>query len=530
MASSGILAILFLIQSLWKPIFPWDFAKVSGFNPIGSAQALAVFLGGALVILIALINANQNAEETLKQKKSASDQKTPLKKIIPILAITLGILLFACIFLINFWAAWLGLIFGMSVIILGKLYSISLTTQNILKNFGIPLIILVIGLVFIFIRPVGNILNLLPEVSPTYQSTFDISAKTLMEGPKNFILGAGPATFGYKYSLYRSPAINLTDFWQVRFNQGAAVLPTWLATTGILGILAILFLMTIFFWQGFKSLISKTPQPKSKSAKVTETGSLSTQLSVFAVGFYFLILWFFYSANFSLFFAGFLMLGLFVSASNQRIDQRFINGSPQKAFGIMLACIVLIAGSVTGIYTMGQKYVGALNYTKGLQETELDQAIIKIQKAINLDNKDIYFRTLSQLYLFKINQVIQNQKLSQEERQKQLQQNIFLAEGSALRATRINPADSLNWLQLGSIYENFNALNIQGASESAILNYQKAQELDPQNPQIPFNLGRIYFVTNQLDKAREETQKSLQLKPDFQPTIQLMDQIERPGE
>ncbi len=55
LASAGTLSFLFLIQIL-KPIFPWDFAQSSSFNLIGSVQLLSVFLGGAFVILLALIS------------------------------------------------------------------------------------------------------------------------------------------------------------------------------------------------------------------------------------------------------------------------------------------------------------------------------------------------------------------------------------------------------------------------------------------------------------------------------------------
>ncbi|GAI53076.1 unnamed protein product, partial [marine sediment metagenome] len=55
-------------------------------------------------------------------------------------------------------------------------------------------------------------------------------------------------------------------------------------------------------------------------------------------------------------------MGLFAALSSKPVKEFSFNQLPQKAFGIMLACVVLIAGSVVGVYTMGQKYTGALNY------------------------------------------------------------------------------------------------------------------------------------------------------------------------
>ena len=80
------------------------------------------------------------------------------------------------------------------------------------------MLLLVLSLVSIFIKiPVENIISFLPEVSPGYASTLDIAFKTLKESPKNLILGSGPATWGYQFSIYKPVGLNLTNFWQIRF-------------------------------------------------------------------------------------------------------------------------------------------------------------------------------------------------------------------------------------------------------------------------------------------------------------------------
>ena len=474
--SSGILSLLFLIQS-FKPIFPWDFAQSPGFNPIGSVQGLSVFLGGAFVILMAVLT------------------NTKFQRLYKILGGIIGILLFIAIFLINFWAVWLGIAFGLAIIIFRMLKKLSAATPpatatNPLRPLLLPLLIFVLALVFVFLRlPIGNIVALPAEISPTYQATFDISTKTLTEGPKDMILGSGPATFGYQYSLHRGIGPNLTNFWQIRFNQGAAVLPTFLTTSGILGILAILFLLVVFFWQGLKTLMYT--DKKRMNADIR-----GTQFAVFAGGFYFLILWFFYSVNFSLLFAVFLMMGLFAASAGNLKEFSFTQ-SPQKAFTIMLLGVFLIAGSIFGLYTISQKYAGAIVYAQGLsliavEEPKLDEGIIKIDKAVNLDPKDAYFRNLSQAFLLKINEVLANEELSQEQMQAEFQQHVSNAELAATAAVQINPKNSQNWFQLASIYENLAIFGVEGARQLAVLNYQEAAEMDPQNPQLPLNIGRVY--------------------------------------
>lgn len=462
---SGVLALLFLFQVV---------------NPIGTAQGLAVFLGSAFLILMAVLN------------------DVGLQKIFKVLGGILGLILFAAIFLINYWVVWMGIAFGMAIIIFNKLKklatAVSSKETNPLKPLFLPLCIFVLALVFIFLKvPTGNLINIPAEISPTYQATFDISTNTLQEGTKNMILGSGPSTFSYQYNLYQIGGLNSTNFWQLRFSQGIAVLPTLLTTSGILGILALLFLIVVFFFQGLKSLRVGEIKPSQLAALI---GSA-----------YFLISWFLYPANTCLMFAAFLMLGLFTTSS-PRTKEFLFTKSPQKAFMIMLLGVFMIAGSVFGLYTISQKYAGEVVFNQGLSlinndEPKLDEGIVKIYKAIELDPKDSYFRNLSQAFLFKMGEVANNQELEQEQKQALFQQAVSNTEASINQAIILNPENSQNWLQSGSIYENFISFGVEGTGEMAVLNYQKAWELDPQNPQIPLFIGRTYKSTAERSETRK---------------------------
>lgn len=486
LASSGILSFFFLIQGFWKPIFPWDFAQISGFNPVGSVQSLGIFLGGSFVILMALVGTNRSF--VLPNVLTIKGRTVP-KKLTQSLIVILGILLFLAIFLINNWVTWLGIILSMAIILWGMIGGLKDTvTQKDFRKFILPLFILALSLIFLIIQlPIGNIINLPGEISPTHQATLDIAMKTLQEGPKNLILGSGPATFGYQYSLHRGAGPNLTDFWQIRFDQGATAFLTFLTTSGILGSLAILLMIAIFLWQGFKGLISINQPNQHKSA---------VNIAIFTGGVYFLVCCFFYPINLSLIFIIFLMLGLCAAITGKKKEFLFTQ-SPQKAFLIMLLGIIFIVGSIIGIYNVSQKYIASLNYTQGLElinaeEPKLDEGIVKINKAAQLDPKDIYLRNLSHVFLIQINQILNNQELEQEQKQALFQQAVSNAELFATAAVQVNTANSQNWLKLGNVYENLAIFGIEGTVELAILNYQKAGELDPQNPQIPLNIGRIY--------------------------------------
>ena len=504
--SSGILALLFLIQTLSGiSIFPWDFTQNIGFNPIGSNQGLGMFLGGALVIFIALRN------ELFQKEK---------EKIVWSL---LGLFIFACLVLINNQASWLGIIVSLSLMLWKMLREMKGVMDNREFNkFILPLFVFVFSLILIQFSFAGDLVALPAEISLTSRATFDITKETLALNTKNLILGSGPATFAYQHSLFRGLGLNMTDFWQIQFEQGGTAFLTFLICFGLLGGLILLGIMGAFFYQSLKKI---------------KAGADSQDLAVIAGGTYFLVSWLVYPTNLCLMFAAFLMFGLWLAGNNQ--SQEFVfTQSPQKAFFIMFLGVVLIVGSIMGLYEFGQKYAAALNYAKGVeiinvlgQEPEdvrsvkLTQGIILINKAAQLDPKDIYFRNLSQSFLIQINYILNDQTTDQDQKQKLFQQAVSNAELSATNAVQINPANSQNLMQLANVYKNLAVLNVGGAKELVILNYQEARKLDPQNPLIPFNIAVIYFTDEKMEEARQELEKSLALKSNFQPALDLLKQI-----
>jgi len=519
LASSGVLALLFLIQVFSKnPIFPWDFSQSIVFNSIGTVEALGIFLGGAFVLLLSLISG--------KNQHNIS-AKSVFKKIIPVLSVVLGILLFICIVLINYWVVWLGIIVGMVLILAQMTKTMGpILNQKEIKRFLVPLVLLAIALVFIFVNiPIYKILNYSPEPILNYSSTFGVGFNALGSSPKNLILGTGPATFVNQYDLFKPLSINFGLFWQSRFNQGTSFLATLLPNIGILGILTALLLIAAFLWQGVKSFLKSASSQSGSRRRIS--GSL------FAAGIYFFLTWFLYPSNLVLLFSLFLMLGLFVGVQKRtKIKEFAFSQSPQKAFFIMIMAVLIMAGSGIGLYKVSQRYVAALSFSNGLalfsaEEPNLDKATEAILNAAGMDSKDDYFRNLSQAFVLKINEVANNQELGDEERQKQLELLIAGAEDAALTASRLNPKNSQNWLQQARVYQNFMVLGLEGAEGAAISSHQKAFELAPTSPEIPLGIGQVYYdsaVANAiritiLEEADENEEEQIQQLKELQPQL-----------
>ena len=528
LVSAGVLAVFFIFQiALQKPIFPWDFTQSIIFNPMGTARALGLLFGACFSAILALFISNK---EMAKTKKA--------------LLIGLALLFFVPIFFINHWITWLCICICVTVLMAEMSKTIGATFDSKqVKKFAPFLFLLVFSLVFVLIKPsLAKLFALPPEIAPTYKISIDIAVKTLKESVKNLLIGSGPATWSNQFALYRPIGMNLTDFWQVSFNQGSAVFPTFLATTGILGAGLLLSIIGLFLYQGIKQVyVYRTEMDKQ-------------ELCLFVTGLFLLLAWFFYPLNFTLGFLAFLLLGLFIPINSKKFS---FSKSPQLAFFTMMLSVILIVGSIFGVYKIGQGYRAALIYEQGLkltfvEEPNIDEAIVKINQAGTLDKKDVYFRALSELFLAKLNSILNDQGITQEEKQGLFQQLVSNIEMSANAGVELNPKNYQNWLHLANIYESLAMFGTENAFEISVSTYEKTRKLNPRSPEIPLSLGRVYkseagrnnmqlktleesgqqeaeqidalkqAIAQNLDLSQENLEKALELKINLTPAYYLL--------
>ena len=303
---------------------------------------------------------------------------------------------------------------------------------------------------------------------------------------------------------------------------------TVLSTTGILGILAIVFLIFCFV-----RLLKK----KFTRRSFNGDGPVSPSVFIAAVGAGFLFLtWLFAPLFFTQALFIFMGLGLATALADSKKEISFAGLNNYFVFVIFIFCAVLIMGGFYSLSLAGKKYAGAIYYAKGLSSVNLqgnlDKAISQLDKARQLDtDSDQYFRTLSQLLFAKTGEIAKQNASSESPQiaQAEIQNAIAITAQVARQATVINSQDSLNWDNLGSIYEGFIPLEAD-AADLAEESYLKAAALDPKNPQELVNLARglvsavdIYGADNsglkqeKLNKARSYLESALKLKNDYAP-------------
>jgi len=143
---------------------------------------------------------------------------------------------------------------------------------------------------------------------------------------------------------------------------------------------------------------------------------------------------------------------------------------------------------------------------------------------------DVYWRDLSQLYLIRLQEILQDPSLTEEQRVDLTQVIISSAVNASEQAIDINPNNVANWSVRGFVYRNLIGL-VGGAENLAQESYVMAIELEPTNPYLFTEVGIVYALQADvlgqqgqeelrqevLDLALQHFEKAIGLKSDYAP-------------
>ena len=485
-AGASILALAFLILGG----LTLAGQAVLNFSAGNLAQVLALVFGGGLTALIAVSTLGEG---------NIFNSEAKDKKILNIALLSLeGILLAAAISFVDLRLTWFLIIMASIVILCRLLISPSSKTSRIIVSgvFIAALFLFFFGLPF---KAQFDYPNL-----PNGSLSLKVAQGTLMESPKNFFFGSGMASFPNQFALHNGGALNGTIFSGIIFEQSAFGFLTLLVETGILGAIAFLILAGVFLWHGFKLMTTSDENERPT-------------LVAFAIAYYFILIFFFFWINLGLLALAFWALGMFAAAEKQK-EIVFADKPELKKTGAALIALAGLTISVFAIFVSFQQYRANLaareaneNYSQG----EADKAIMQTRKAISLWPQDDYYILLSNLYLQKANDFLE-EKEGEAELSEEDQSSLLGIADQAIAvaglACELNPKKTSNWHNLGSVYGNL-VFAVENAGQAGLDAYNKAAELYPQSLGAVLGRAFIYEARGEKEKAIEEYKKYLSLIP-----------------
>ncbi len=363
------------------------------------------------------------------------------------------------------------------------------------------------------------------EVRPSWGTTLDVIGGVLKQSP---LFGTGPNGFGEAWLTHKPTSVNETIFWNTDFAAGIGLVPTLIATTGIVGALAILFFLTMLVWMGVRSIFAATEDPFSRYLLT----------SSFLMAFFFWLMAVLYVPSTVILGLGFFFTGLFMANLYREgiIGSRHLSleNRPKTSFISVLVLVVLLIGTVSLGYLVVRKSVALSSFQQSLSIAattgNVDEAEAALVRAIALGPTDLYYRGLSELFLVRAEQflsVLSGQTgAEQQETQRSFQLSLASAIANAQEATVLNPGNYQNWLSLARVYAALVPERVPGAYEEAKRTYERAREENPTSPVIPLLLARLEVANNNLAGAREFANQSLALKSNYAEAHFLISQIE----
>lgn len=361
------------------------------------------------------------------------------------------------------------------------------------------------------------------EVRPSWQSTRDVLVSTLSEQP---IIGAGPNRFSVQWQLFR-PDVNLGNFWNSTFSLGVGYIPTSIIETGIVGILAWLGFVVSFLYVGFRGLFARGIDLYTRYALV----------SSFTVSLFLWVIMFIYIPSAPLIGLTFAFTGLFIASSvSARISRQktFEFMKYEKLSFVVVMALVFVLICVVGLgYILFETQRSSIYFQKGISiinsGQDVDAGENYLARAAELSGHDIYFQSLTELNILRIQAVMAN-AIGREEVTETEQQNFQTALSRAIEfsllAVKADPKNFQNHALVGKVYETIVPVKIEKTYENSLKGYRAALALSPRNPALYLDLARLDVTNGDLDGAQINVQKSLELKPNFVDAIFLQSQID----
>ncbi|MEA3463894.1 MAG: tetratricopeptide repeat protein [Patescibacteria group bacterium] len=519
-------------------LLAWIFPRAIGqaeFNVItfntagGSLEGLSIFSAAVIFLLIGLLifNNKRSRWPRVSHQRHSLPSKTAnnVKGEIPLTSrwprvfhprhnlpsswFFSIILILSILFLviINFYIAWWCLFAGAVLYFILALISAKRGNLGLaLKNLTWPAILIIISLTFLIFPEINSgsffIGKKLPqEIRLDYKTALSVVKQSVKDKP---LLGKGPGTFSYDFSLYRDSDFNQSIFWQYRFDKAPSHILEMAAGLGSLGILSYFLILSVFFYLVF--IFSK----KFLLHYSKDNGLIISLLIAFVVLF---LAQFVYLINTILLFLFWTCMALIMvllrDTDKTIFKERIIKLDKHKSSSkLIYLLLVAIAAGWLFLTALEIKYWAAdVIYAKAANQEA------NLIKAARLNpNRYNYEISLAKLYL---NQVRAEFAKPAGERDSRLMHiKIDNSINWARQAVKTSVNSVVAHETLGMIYRDVRLLTV-GSEAWAARSFEQAGKLEPGNPVLLTELAKAYLNNGMIAEAKKSFSQALNLKNDY---------------
>lgn len=353
------------------------------------------------------------------------------------------------------------------------------------------------------------------EIALSQSTSWNIGLATLKEGAVRMIFGSGPETSGYNFSEHRPASFNQNFVWSVRFREPSSQLADAFATGGILGALALLYVLVSAIRLGVPEREKSRPRRFGANPAVAPTANqVSPIFWVWVILAVALALIPFSTVHFIAFFLLLAFVVLERGSSLATYEMSLADGNPKRTLAISFGVIVLVVAMAVLAMYLGRFYGAEVAYAKGLRATQRqdwDSAITRLTQAAQSNPQ----RSQYQLVLARA-QFTKALAESRKEKPdgKLVGALIQAAVGNARATTLRSPHTVELWETLAAIYAGVRSATPEAGGWARDA-YSEAMKREATNPALYVLRGDQFFLDKKLEEAQTDYQKAVDLKPNY---------------
>lgn len=318
------------------------------------------------------------------------------------------------------------------------------------------------------------------------------------------VFGSGVETFAYSYYTDRPMTHNLVSEWDFLYNKAHNELLNFLATTGLVGLLAYLSLFAGFGWTARKIFFKKDEKLRYTKDKILALGLACGVAALFVsnfLGFSTVVV----STMMFVFFAGLEIISRNELLPPAKIEFKlsltdYLSGFVAGVVALALLLQVINIWRADYLFTRGSRLVDNGNFSTG---GPLIQQAIKLRPDEDLFY-DKFATTLGQAAIL----FAEQKKLP--ETQSAAQSAIIMSN----MALKLNPVHLNLYKTRIRLLSTLGTLDPQLLSEAQATS-ARALQLAPTDPKLVFNLGLINQALGDQEDAQDSFLKAIEMKPDY---------------
>jgi len=355
------------------------------------------------------------------------------------------------------------------------------------------------------------------------------------------LFGTGVETFAYSYNFVRPLAHNLTSEWDYVYNKAHNEYFNYLATTGFVGLGSYLIYITIFIVY----IVKRIKDQRSKIKTTVQNSKITKNLKFLNLDLHFDILtlslfcsWLtilitnffgFSTTTIQLFF--YLIPAFIFMENNQQTEAKKLE---KIVIYQWLIIFILAVATIYLLFSTIIYYLADVNYSYGLKYSKINdqqKAAGYFERALKLRQEPVYMDKFSSslAYLSAVANVQNQIELSK--------QVANLSDSYNKKTIQDYPKNVFYWkTRAKNMYYFFQITDKEDELLHGVEALEKARELSPTDPKIPYSLALYYSIIYDTTKnnpekkewqklSLQEIDKSIKLKSNYQEAFLLKKEL-----